>query len=226
MYINKKPDLKIKAINLRKLGLSYSEINKHLGISKSTLSSWFSKKDWSKKIENIHIKNQKKILSKSLKSARLVLKKLKIERDRDFIKEAKTEFTNLKSKPLFLVGVMAYWGEGNKANGSRVALANTDPVLLEIAVNFYRKCLKVPESSLRVELFIYEDIDILKVKKFWSMKLKIPTSQFIKVQVLKSRSKLTKRRSKYGVCSIYFSSTKQIIKIREWIRLLGVEMRV
>jgi hypothetical protein len=226
MYLSKKSDLKEKAVELRKSGLSYSEIHKLLAIPKSTLSSWFSNKSWSRKIKDILTRNQKKLWSRSLKSARLALRKLKRERDLSFIYEARAEFPILKSNPLFLVGLTAYWGEGNKVNGSRVSLANTDPALIEIAARFYRECLKISEEALRVELFIYKDIDINKVKDFWSTRLKIPKRQFIKIQVLKSRSDLTKRKSKHGVCSVYFSSTKHIIKIREWIRLLGLDMRV
>ncbi len=221
-----KISLYLEAIKLRKIGKSYSEIHNLLGIPKSTLSSWFSKKDWSKKIKISIIKNKRKSWIRSLKLAGKALVKLKKERDKNFANEARVKFVNLKLNPLFLVGITAYWGEGNKASGSRVSLANSDPKLIGLIVKFYRECLKIPEESLRVELFIYKDIDKTKTKKFWSKKLKIPDSQFIKIQVLKSKTKLTKRRLTYGICSVYFSSTKHIIMIREWIKLLGLEMRV
>src|ERR1035437_8566568 len=153
----KRLNTKIEAIKLRKSGLSYSEINKLLEIPKSTLCSWFSNETWSKEIKNFHKEKQKKLWSKSLKSARLVLKRLKIKRDNKFINEARAEFVSLKINPLFLVGITAYWGEGNKASGSRVSLANTDPNLIEIGVRFYRECLKIPDDALRVELFVYKD---------------------------------------------------------------------
>ena len=39
-----------KAAALRKSGKTYSEISKELSVAKSTLSYWFQKTHWSKKI--------------------------------------------------------------------------------------------------------------------------------------------------------------------------------
>jgi hypothetical protein len=124
-----------------------------------------------------------------------------------------------------LVGASIYWGEGEKANQGRVSVINTDPEMLETVANFYKKCLAIPNDKLRIALYIYEDIKKSEATKFWSKKLKVPRSQFIKTQVLKSRSRLTQRKSEYGICNLYFSSTELSIKIREWIKLLGSEMR-
>lgn len=55
---------------------------------------------------------------------------------------------------------------------------------------------------------------------------KVPKSQFIKVQILESRAKLTNAKSKYGICCLYFSKTEFHIKIDEWIRLLSLDLRV
>ncbi len=43
-------DKKTKAIELRKSGLSYRSIQARLGVSTSTISSWFSKEEWSKSV--------------------------------------------------------------------------------------------------------------------------------------------------------------------------------
>ena len=87
MYGNKSSNSYIKAVELRKIGKSYSEIHKLLEIPKSTLSSWFSNKDWSQEVKNIRTGRQKGLFSKSLKSASLAIKRLKIERDEEYIKE-------------------------------------------------------------------------------------------------------------------------------------------
>lgn len=118
-----------------------------------------------------------------------------------------------------MLGLGIYWGEGDKAENGRVAVINTDGDLLKVVVKFYCRCLKVLSSKLRVGLFIYDGMDLEEEVIFWSEKLSVPRSQFIKVQVLKSRSRRTERKSRHGVCSIYFSSTELSVKIREWIRL-------
>lgn len=91
---------------------------------------------------------------------------------------------------------------------------------------FYRKILRVPESKLRCELFIYDDINEEAAIDYWSKKVKIPKERFIKTQVLKSRSRHTKSKLKWGSCNIYFSSTEMRIKIDEWLSLLKEDLRV
>jgi len=194
-----------------------------LSIPKSTLSGWFSNKVWSGKIKNSLIVKNKDYWKVSLRYARAANIKRRKERYSRYIEEAEKLYQLLKKDSLFLIGLTAYWGEGNKASGNTVSVANTDPILIRITENFYIKCLKIPVNKLRVGLFLYSDIDEEKAKTFWASILCIPRSQFVKTQFLKSKSVLTKRRSKYGICSLYFSSTELSIKIQEWIRLLGLD---
>jgi len=214
-----------EAIKLRKLGKSYSKISKSLKISKGILSYWFSDKEWSKAIRAKLVEKQKRKNIVRLRLARLIRQqKIKL-RYAEIKREAQEEFRKLKNDPLFLASLSLYWGEGDKANINRVSVINTDPEILRIVAFFYRKYLKVINDDLRIGLFLYKDNDEKKAISFWSKILKIPKYQFIKTQLLESRSKLTKRRSRFGICSLYFSSTKLSIKIHEWIRLFSLEVR-
>lgn len=207
---------------LRREGKSYIAISNELNISKSTISNWFSKKVWSKEIK-FHLNSSRlKMAKNNLLKANLVRKENQLKRKKKYLNEAKLEFEKLINYPLFLVGLGIYWGEGDKTNNGRVAVINTDPELLKIVVDFYRKCLGVLDINLRIGLFVYEDIDKNMAISFWSDILKIPKQQFIKIQTLKSRSTLTKNKSKHGICSLYFSSTEFSVKIHEWIRLLSI----
>ena len=207
---------------LRKEGKSYSIISSELNIAKSTISNWFTKKSWSNKVKSDLNYSRLKTAKKNLSAANFARNKNQLNRKNLYIEEAREKFKTLVKNPLFLVGLGIYWGEGDKTNNGRVAVINTDPELLQIVANFYRQCLGISDNNLRIGLFIYEDIDQETVIKFWSEKLKIPQSQFIKVQLLKSRSRLTKNKSKYGICSLYFSNTEFNVKIHEWIRLLAI----
>jgi hypothetical protein len=218
-----KPYLYNRALSLRKEGHSYNYISKHLNIPKSTLSSWFSNKLWSRKIMTSLINKNKNYWNLSLKYARDVNTKRKEERYHKYINEAEELYQSLKKNPLFLIGLTAYWGEGKKSGGNVVSLSNTDPELIRLVEIFYIKCLKIHLKKLRVGLFLYKDIHEDRAKEFWSSILSIPKDQFIKTQFLKSRSVLTKRKSKYGICNLYFSSTEYSIKIQQWIKLLGLD---
>lgn len=207
---------------LRKEGRSYKLISDELGISKSTISNWFANKPWSNKVKfNLNC-SRLRIAKENLLAANFARNRNQLKRREQYLLEAQVEFKELIKNPLFLVSLGIYWGEGDKINNGRVAVINTDPELLKIVVDFYRQCLGILDSSLRIGLFIYEDIDKDTTITFWSDILRVPKQQFIKIQILKSRSSLTKNKSKYGICSLYFSSTEFSVKIHEWIRLMSI----
>ncbi|MBI5358579.1 hypothetical protein HZB69_03070 [Candidatus Amesbacteria bacterium] len=79
----------------------------------------------------------------------------------------------------------------------------------------------IPEEKLRAAIFIYSDIDANKALEYWSDQIKLSKKQFIKTQILPSHSKLTQRRTLYGMCNVYFSSTEFNVKMRGWIDLLA-----
>lgn len=147
-----------------------------------------------------------------------------IERHNLYKDEALKEFEKLKNNPLFLTGLAIYWGEGEKANKGRVSVVNSDSTLIKTVAVFFRKCLMIPEEKLRAALFIYEDHDEVKLKDFWSKELGISKTQFIKTQILPSRSNHTKNKMSKGICTLYFSSTEMRVKILKWIELLSNSM--
>ncbi|EKD87203.1 MAG: hypothetical protein ACD_37C00012G0003 [uncultured bacterium] len=140
-------------------------------------------------------------------------------------KKAKEEYLILRNDPLFVSGLSLYWGEGDKSGRKRVALINTDPLLLKVTVLFYKKILKIPSDKIKAALFIYSDINEESALTYWSNTLEIPLSNFIKTQKLSSRSTYTKRKVKYGMCNVYFSSIEMSIKITEWLFLLARDLR-
>ncbi len=219
-------DLFFKAITLRKANKSYTTIHALTGLSKSTLSSWFSKKDWSKHIA-IRLNNDNKVLN----ARRLLLmntakhQKTKV-RHEGYREQAKKEYNQLRTDPLFVAGLSIYWGEGDKADNGRVSVINTDTAMLQLVVRFYREIFKISEKKLRAGMFLYKDLNEQRMLNHWSSALKISKRQFVKTQILTSRSILTKRKSKFGICSVYFSDTKIQVIMYEWIRLFSEEMRV
>jgi len=214
-----------KVLKLRKSGKSYNKISKTVGVSKSTLSNWLSGKKWSDSI-TIHLakENRKSSYDALIKYIKLRHKET-LKRHEIYRIEAVKDFNELKSKNLFLIGLALYWGEGDKTNQSKVAVINSDVNLLKIIVSFYRRILKIPETKLRAGLFIHEDIDEEEAIKYWSSNLGLNNDQFIKTQVLPSRSHRTKSKVKYGMCNIYFSSVEINIKMKEWIKILARYMR-
>jgi|SRR3989344_1154520 len=215
-----------KAEKLRKSGKSYRDIQKELGIAKSTLSLWFSNKKWSDDVKYDLVKINKEKSKIHIRLLNQIRSLRKSERDKRYQMEAGEMYEENRNNPLFIAGISIYWGEGEKVNKGRVSIINTDVNLLKLAINFYRKILEVPEPKLRAAIFIYNDIDGTDALDYWSKEINLPKNQFIKTQILPSRSTLTKRRIHNGICSVYFSSVESSIKIKEWISLLASDKRL
>ncbi len=210
----------------RKSGMSYAQLHKKFGVSKGTLSSWFSSSKWSSDIKTklaIRNKEQSRIHMKNLNKIRTENKLLRNDK---YIEEAKKLFEQNKTNPLFVAGVSIYWGEGEKVNKGRVSMINTDPNMLLTEISFFRKIMNISESKLRAAIFIYKDLDKELLLEYWSKVLSLSKDQFIKTQILPSRSHLTKRKVSNGICNIYFSSVEYNIKIKEWIKLLSNNLRL
>ncbi len=208
---------KNKATNLRKSGKSYQQIERELSIPRSTLSAWFGGADWSKKIQSelesiarlehtTRIENLNKIRGKHLQ--KLYLKAQN---------EATEDFNVLKYHPLFVAGIMLYWGEGDKASPHRISLTNTDPNMVKIFVSFIREFCKIDEKRIKVWLLLYPNLDEATCKKYWITQAGLENIDFNKSMVIQGRH-ATKRLG-HGVCTVVLSSRYFKEKMLIWIKL-------
>jgi hypothetical protein len=209
---------KLQAIDLRKSGKSYSQISDELKVSKSTLSGWFGKEDWS---DTIKLKLSKSIQEKH--TARLIdlnqIRGENLERVySDARVEAQSEFERLKYNPIFISGIMLYWGEGDKVNKNAVKFTNTDPKMIQLYVFFLSKICNIPEEKIKAQVIIYPDLDNDTCKSYWAENSNLPLSNFTKTSVIEGRHK-TNRLSN-GICMVIVSSSYFKVKILEWIKLL------
>jgi len=215
-----------KAVSLRKEGKSYLEISTLLHVPKSTLCSWFHTLHWSQGIRNDLVEKNRCVNTQRIIRLNKARRSTTLARHDDYRREAQREYISMKKDPLFLIGISLYWGEGEKTNSGRVSVINSDDKMLKVIVSFYRNVLHISNEKLRAALFLYKDLNEQEMLQYWSEVIQLPISQFIKTQILRSRSVLTKRKVNNGMCTVYFSDTKLTIKIREWIRLLSQDVRV
>lgn len=214
---------KEKAIELRKEGKSYSEIYEALCIPRSTLSGWFGREEWSGTIRNrlaaarqeehtIRIVELNKIrgqhLAKAYETAR---------------EEARKEFGLLKYDPLFISGVMLYWGEGAKDPKQGVKFTNSDSKMIEFYVQFLLKSCHIPIEKIKAYVLIYPELEEKTTRAYWSKASGLPWEQFTKSIVIAGRH--ATRRLSWGVCTITISSNYFKQKMLEWIKLLPEELR-
>lgn len=207
-----------KAFELRRSGKSYSDITKVLGVPKSTLATWFKNEEWSIEIRDRLGREQSLSFPKKLQAIIKANKERWAKIHQNYRNQAKKEFPKLKDRPLFIAGLMLYWGEGDKGlKGSQVKLANTDPTMIRIFYAFLKDVMAVPAEKIYIRLLLYPDLLDNVQKNFWSRATGVPFSQFKNSIYIQARHP-TKRLS-YGVCNIYVSSREFKEKIMTWLDL-------
>ncbi|MES2202958.1 MAG: hypothetical protein V4474_01385 [Patescibacteria group bacterium] len=210
------------ATALRRAGKSYREIRKETGASLSTLCLWFKDLEWSKDI------GKKLIFQQISDSTTKIIELNKIRGSRlDTLydlgrKVASQEFEKLKTDPLFVAGIVAYWGEGDKATKHLCRLANSDPAMVRLFWLFLTKKCGIPGSKISCWLILYPDLDEQVLKKRWSLETKIPIENFKKATFIRGRHPT--KRNGYGICSIVVSSRFFKEKMLVWLRLIAEEM--
>jgi hypothetical protein len=209
---------KEKAIQLRRRGLSYKRINQELGVPLATLAGWFKNQPWSDEIKDrlsieVSLSNPKAL--KLMSHANRERWRLKHE---EYRQSAVREFQKLKKDPLFLAGIMLYWGEGDKVlKNSSVRLTNTDPEMIKTFNLFLLKILNVSPDRIHARLLLYPDLIESVQKNIWTKMTGLSLNQFKKSAYIKGRHP-TKRMS-YGVCTITINSRALKEKILKWLSL-------
>ncbi len=202
---------KLKAVNLRKEGLSYSEIKRIIPVTKSTLSRW---------LKDIELTcEQKKRLSR-LQATGYIGAKKNQEQSAAFhhnIREkAKAEIGKFIANSQFIAGLMLYWAEGDKRSG-RVQFSNSDPEMIKFMMGWFRQFCNVPENKFRIGLFVHS----LHIREdylgFWSRITNIPLDQFNKPYVKPTIYSQRKNKLYNGTCAIKINTKSLWSKILGWI---------
>lgn len=213
--------LKVRAVRLRRQGVSFPTIEKKLEVHRSTLSGWFSALKLSDSAQKI-ILNRKKdnlkvarvLAAKSKNLAREVKKKkVKAEVAHDFFSLPKDK--TVKEALL----AMLYLGEGFKRT-STIGLGNSNPRILYVFVKLLREIYQVPNSRLSCYLHLRADQNSEKEKKFWSKSLKIPLSCFRKSQIDKRTTGKKTWKNYHGVCAVYCHDAELEKHLTAWQEVL------
>jgi DNA-binding CsgD family transcriptional regulator len=209
-----KSKLKLKAIELRKKGLSYREIGEKLSVTKSTIRFWCM---------NVRLRPEDK---KRLYTRQVLLmargpKSQKERRKREIIKIVKGAEKEIRFPVSFeayrLFGAGLYWAEGNKTGGFEIT--NSDPYFILFMVKWFEKILNVNPSRLKAKLNIYSQQDDLKLKKFWAQLTNIPLKNFNKSYVKPSNKGYKKNNLYYGTIKIRVSKgTDFRHKVFGWVK--------
>lgn len=207
-----KKEEQLKAVALRKEGVSMKEIAKKLQVAKSSISLW---------VRNVELsKQQLKALKNKTKSLEVVEKRratrLKNEdaRRKAIMVQAGKEIKNISRRDLQIIGLCLYLGEGSKAQRGAAKLANSDPAVIKIMMRYFREICHVPEKKFRAHIHTYSHLNVEEAEVYWSKVSGIPRGQFYKTYSKPSiASKGKKDSTPYGTVDLTVCSTELYLQI-------------
>ena len=212
-----KLELKLKARELRKKGLSVKEIQRKLKVSRSSVSLWVRDIRLTKKqLERLYLNKKTGQLRGSIIAA---MNKVKAREEsvKKLMKEGREEVGRISRRNKFITGIAFYFAEGEKS-GEHIGFSNSDPRAIKFMADWFRKFCKIPEEKFRCSLYIHDNLDEKKAKKFWSKLTDISLHQFRKSYIVKNNpNRLRKVKHIYGVLKVSISDVSLHRKIMGWI---------
>ncbi|MBL7150642.1 hypothetical protein ISS86_01785 [Candidatus Microgenomates bacterium] len=207
------------ALKLRGKGLSYSEIREKVPVSKDTLSRWC--RDVILTLAQMERLRQKKL--KGAEKGRFIGAKrqqqARIRRTKKLLEKGKKEIGLFSKRDRFIAGVGLYLGDGLKGDKG-VGFSNSNPKIIKFMMRWLREFCQIPEEKLSGSIWIHENLNELKARKFWSKLTGIPLRQFRKSYIAKNKTKSRKIRKnlhQYGVFAVRVSNAAVQRKILGWI---------
>lgn len=170
------------AIELRRQGLTYSEILKRVPVAKSTLSVWLGE-------VNLTVKQAQRITEKK-KAAMLrgahARRAQRVSSSKQIFSSAHKRVGRISPRELWLIGVALYWGEGSKQKehnpSAGVVFGNTDELMLKFFLAWLEQ-ERVSPSAIEFELYVHHSRqpEVLAFKKAWARALGISPARIERV---------------------------------------------
>lgn len=196
-----KREIHAKAIELRKQGMSYTQIKGEVGVSKSTLSIWL--KEYPLSVQ--HLEQLKEKAQVRVERCRETKARKRLLRENEILAQARKDIGSLTDRELLLCGLFLYWGEGSKTQLTTVSLSNTDPAAI-LCFKRWLRLLGVADSEMKVCVQLYADMDVEKELTYWSEVLQLPPESFRKPYIKSTnRAGLTyHQRFGHGTCNLIY----------------------
>ncbi len=210
-----------KALEMRtKYQMGYSAIAKEVAVSKGTLSRWL--KDLPLSPERI-LELRREAWGRGEASRELfrqTMRKRQQKREESVYRQQRKYLGRLSRQSLFVAGLMLYLAEGDKKDKYHIGLANTDPKVIKFFLWWLTEFLQVKKSDIRIQLHLYESMDLSRERRFWTKLTMLPNKQFYKEQVrpLRPGSFSYPESFRHGTCKIYLNGIEPTSRLMLSIR--------
>jgi len=196
-------ELREKARQLRREGVTVTQIASELGVSKGSVSNW---------VRNIQLTEEQKATIKKdqycwgqqNKGAQTNRENARKQRA---LYQEQGRIKAQEGDQLHLIGCMLYWAEGAKTKRNAIHFANSDPHMIGLFVRFLRESLHIPDDMFRLQIHCHDADDIERIEQYWVELLQLSPSCLHKTQIKKG-SDTRKNRLENGVCAVVVNSSK------------------
>lgn len=213
-----KRELREQALEMRKKGMSYSQIKASLSVSKAALSIWLREYPLSReRVNELRGRSEKRI-----ERYRETRARNRTLREEAALQSVSASIGTLTARELHLAGLFLYWAEGTKASRGTLCLTNTDPSMVRF---FMRWLLEfgVPKERMRVRLHLYSDMDIHKETLYWMNILDLGKGAFRSPYIKASsyeKPRNYKGRFGHGTCNLLVTDIAAYEKVMASIKHL------
>ncbi|MFF1420312.1 hypothetical protein [Streptomyces sp. NPDC058280] len=212
---NAKDDLREKARELRLKGLTYNQIQRELGCSKSSISLWVRDLPKPERHDSVE---QAKLASRKRWDQELATR----DTDRRQTKtEAAREIGTLTDRELLIAGVTLYWAEGAKDKPyrrcERLQFINSDPNVIRLYLRWL-ELLEVPRDRMRFRVSIHESADVPGAEAFWAGLAGVAPSAFQRATLKRHNPKTTRKNTAEayrGCLIIYVTKSAELYRRME-----------
>ena len=186
-------DRKKFAYKLRKSGYSYSYINEKTGVSKSTLSNWFTLLEYTPNKETLRRIGSARIASAEQK------KKIKQKSIYNAEIQARADIGTITKRDLMMIGVGLYIGEGTKT-ANVIRIVNSNPKVIKLAIRWFIEVVGLSMDNITLRMYLYPDNDEVLCRKFWMKETGLTKKSILKTQFDSRKNKKMSKKNKlpYG----------------------------
>ncbi len=201
-----KTDERQRARQLRALGWSVKEIERHLCVARSSVSRWVRDVELGPTAEArlaSRVSRGPLVAAARKATAARIARAGQQEDGRRLARERDASYA---------AGCMLHWAEGDKCRNG-VRMSNSDPELLAVFADFLRSHFDVRDTDISIYCNLFADHVERQneIEKFWLDTLRLPQTSLRK-SVINNYSKHSqkKRQNKlpYGTCKIVVNSTR------------------
>ncbi len=206
---------KREAINLRLKGVSITAIALGLSVSKASVSNWVKDVELgSELMRKIKGRSHSRVAVESRRKSRLAREH---EKRTAITTYARNQVSTINDKNLFFIGTALYWGEGSKKKRGVAEFTNSDPKMIRVMMEFFKRICNVPDSKFRGHVYLHNHLDVDGAEHYWSDVSGIPLSQFHRTSIQHNRNKVKKDTLPKGTFAIVICDTKLKLTLDGWM---------